>query len=58
MNLFGKINSNEDELFSDDTLFAVDKNDVVKQVFNAGEQDNALAKLYEKTSKSLLVIPI
>ena len=44
MNLFGKINSNEDELFSDDTLFAVDKNDVVKQVFNAGEQDNALAK--------------
>lgn len=51
MNLFGKINSNEDELFSDDTLFAVDKNDVVKQVFNAGEQDNALAKLYEKTSK-------
>lgn len=51
MNLFGKINSNEDELFSDDTLFAVDKNDVVKQVFNAGEQGNALAKLYEKTSK-------
>ena len=51
MNLFGKINSNEDELFSDDTLFAVDKNDVVKQVFNAGEQDNALAKRYEKTSK-------
>lgn len=51
MNLFGKINSNEDELFSDDTLFAVDKNNVVKQVFNAGEQDNALAKLYEKTSK-------
>ena len=45
MNLFGKINSNEDELFSDDTLFAVDKNNVVKQVFNAGEQDNALAKL-------------